>query len=200
MGMEADIPAGPFRDKIRSREALRDKVAELHRAGKRVVFTNGCFDLLHRGHVRYLAAARGLGDVLIVGLNSDASARAIKGPGRPICTAGERAEVLAALGAVDYVTVFDERDPAALIAALEPDILVKGGDWQAAEIVGSDFVTARGGSVVSLPYVPGASTTDLVGRILARQATVHHGEHGEHGDEGEARSDRGKGFPRPLGS
>src|SRR3972149_9889114 len=152
--VEPEGTTGPFLEKIRGREDLRAKVAELRRAGKRVVFTNGCFDLLHRGHVRYLAAARGLGDVLIVGLNSDASVRALKGPGRPICAAEERAEVLAALGAVDYVTVFDELDPAALIAALEPDVLVKGGDWQKAEIVGSDLVEARGGTVVSLPYVP----------------------------------------------
>jgi len=165
--MKPDVSAGPFRDKIRSREELRARVAEFRRAGKRVVFTNGCFDLLHRGHVRYLAAARGLGDVLIVGLNGDASVRARKGPGRPVCTVEERAEVLAALGMVDYVVVFDESDPAALIAALEPDVLVKGGDWQKAEIVGSDLVEARGGTVLSLPYVPGASTTDLVRRILA---------------------------------
>lgn len=136
--------------------------------GHRVVFTNGCFDLLHRGHTRFLAEARALGDLLVVGLNSDGSVRSLKGPGRPIVTAEERAEVLAALAAVDYVTVFDESTPARLIEMLQPDVLVKGGDWAPDQIVGREAVERRGGQVLALPYVDGASTSGIIERILAR--------------------------------
>jgi D-beta-D-heptose 7-phosphate kinase/D-beta-D-heptose 1-phosphate adenosyltransferase len=144
---------------IRERERLRH-------AGRTVVFTNGCFDLLHPGHVRYLAQARALGDALIVALNSDRSVRALKGAGRPILNARERAEVIAALATVDYVTVFDEETPRELIAALLPDVLVKGGDWPIEQIVGREEVEAAGGQVLSLAYLEGASTTDIIERIL----------------------------------
>jgi len=135
------------------------------RAGRRVVFTNGCFDLLHPGHLRSLEQARSLGDCLIVAINSDASVRAIKGPGRPVIPAKERVEILAALEAVDRVVVFDDPTPARLIARLLPDILVKGGDWGPDEIVGRQEVEAAGGKVVSIPVEPGYSTTELLKRI-----------------------------------
>jgi rfaE bifunctional protein nucleotidyltransferase chain/domain len=143
---------------IRTREALRRK-------GRSVVFTNGCFDLLHPGHVRYLAEARALGDVLIVALNSDRSVRVLKGEGRPILSEQERAEVVAALQAVDYVTIFDEETPRKLIGELLPDVLVKGGDWALDEIIGRDEVESAGGRVLALPYVKGSSTTEIIERI-----------------------------------
>jgi D-beta-D-heptose 7-phosphate kinase/D-beta-D-heptose 1-phosphate adenosyltransferase len=146
-------------------DALRAALAPRRAAGERVVFTNGCFDLLHRGHVRYLAAARALGDVLVVGLNGDASVRRQKGPGRPVLRAEERAEVLSGLAAVDYVILFDEDTPRALIAALGPDVLVKGADWAAEDIVGGDEVLARGGRVERIDVVPGASTSEIIRRI-----------------------------------
>ena len=137
-----------------------------HRAGgARIVFTNGCFDLLHPGHVRYLTAARALGDLLVVGLNDDASVRRLKGPGRPILVAAERAEVLAGLSAVDHVVLFADDTPHELIAALAPDVLVKGADWSSEEIVGRDLVVARGGRVERIPLVPGVSTSDIIRRI-----------------------------------
>jgi rfaE bifunctional protein nucleotidyltransferase chain/domain len=138
---------------------------EARRAGRRVVFTNGCFDLLHPGHVRCLEQARSLGDCLIVGVNSDASVGEIKGPGRPVIPAAERAEILAALEAVDRVVVFDEPTPARLIAELLPDVLVKGGDWGRDEIVGRREVEAAGGRVVSVAVEPGYSTSELLERI-----------------------------------
>jgi len=130
----------------------------------RIVFTNGVFDLLHPGHVRYLQAARREGDVLIVGINSDRSVRAIKGPSRPIMPEHERAEVLEALACVDAVVVFDEETPAAIIAALQPDVLVKGADWAADAIVGRDTVEARGGRVVRMPIESGWSTSAIIER------------------------------------
>ena len=136
------------------------------RQGDRVVFTNGCFDILHAGHVNLLEDARLLGDVLVVGLNSDASVRGLKGPQRPINPEWQRAEVLAALAAVDYVVLFAEPDPLALITRLQPRILVKGGDWTPAQIVGREIVEAGGGRVVSLPLRYGASTTDVIERVL----------------------------------
>ena len=135
-------------------------------AGRRVVFTNGVFDLLHRGHVEYLNQARAEGDVLIVGLNADRSVRRLKGPDRPILPAGERAEILAALSPVDAVVVFDEDTPAELIAALAPDVLVKGADWPADGIVGREVVEARGGIVVRVALTPGRSTTGVIDRVL----------------------------------
>ena len=134
--------------------------------GKRIVFTNGCFDLMHVGHTRYLQAARALGDVLVVGVNSDASIRTLdKAPDRPIVPEAQRAEVLAALGCVDFVVIFDESDPLQLITAVEPDVLVKGGDWTMDRIVGREIVEARGGVVRTIPLVPGLSTTGLLQRI-----------------------------------
>jgi len=136
-----------------------------HRAGKKVVFTNGVFDLLHPGHVRYLQHARTLGDALIVGVNSDRSVRANKGPGRPITPETERVEILEALQSVDGVVVFDEPTPHQLISALQPDILVKGDDWPENAIVGRDIVEARGGLVIRIAIEPGYSTTGLIQRI-----------------------------------
>lgn len=134
----------------------------LKRCGQRVVFTNGCFDILHPGHTHYLSEARALGDALIVAVNSDASVRALKGPDRPIFPAQERAEVLAALRAVDYVTIFDDPTPQAVIARMLPDVLVKGADWGPNEIVGRPEVEAAGGRVVSIPVVAGFSTSALI--------------------------------------
>ena len=148
-----------------TREALIEKRGQLRREARRVVFTNGCFDLLHPGHVRYLREARSLGDVLVVALNSDTSVRALKGEGRPILSQDERAEVLSALESVDYVTVFEEETPRELIASVLPDVLVKGGDWAIEEIVGREEVEAAGGEVRSLPYLQGASTSEIVKRI-----------------------------------
>jgi len=138
----------------------------LKRRSKRVVFTNGTFDILHRGHVSYLQAARRLGDVLIVGLNTDASIRRIKGPRRPINPNRDRAAVLAALGCVDYVVFFGDDTPARLIKALVPDILVKGADWKKGQIVGGDVVEAHGGCVRRIRLVQGRSTTNVIQRIL----------------------------------
>lgn len=136
---------------------------------QRVVFTNGCFDLLHPGHVRLLEQARALGDVLVVGLNSDESVRKLKGEGRPILPQGERAELLAALAVVDAVTIFPEPTPRELVAALLPDVLVKGGDWGANEIIGRTEVEAAGGRVVTLPYIEGYSTSGLIQKIVGEK-------------------------------
>lgn len=135
---------------------------------QRVVFTNGCFDILHRGHVEYLFAARELGDALVVGVNTDASVRRLKGEGRPVNREHDRAFVLAGLGCVDAVTLFDEDTPAELIAALVPDVLVKGGDYTADTVVGRDTVEAAGGRVVIIPLVPGHSTTHTLERMQTR--------------------------------
>ncbi len=140
-------------------------VEQLRASNKRVVFTNGVFDLLHPGHVRYLVDARRQGDALIVGINSDRSVRAIKGPERPIFPEQERAEVLAALACVDAVCVFDEPTPFEIISRLQPDVLVKGADWAADAIVGRDVVEARGGRVVRIPFAEGYSTTSILDRI-----------------------------------
>ena len=147
-------------------EAAARWVADLQGQGKLAVFTNGCFDLLHLGHVRYLEAARSLGDGLIVGVNTDVSvARLNKGPGRPLNPEADRARVLAACACVDRVVLFGEDTPLALITRLAPDILVKGGDYRLDEIVGREVVEARGGRVVALPFVPGYSTTGLIERL-----------------------------------
>lgn len=152
--------------KITEKNQLIAERNRLRGEGKRLVFTNGCFDLLHPGHVRYLAEARALGDALVVALNSDRSVRALKGEGRPVLNENERAEVMAALEAVDYVIVFDEETPRELIAELLPDVLVKGGDWGVDQIVGREEVERAGGKVLSLPYVEGSSTTDIIERIM----------------------------------
>jgi D-glycero-beta-D-manno-heptose 1-phosphate adenylyltransferase len=138
---------------------------DLRRAGKRIVFTNGVFDLLHPGHVRYLQAARAEGDALIVGINSDASVRDYKGPGRPITPQAERAEILAALECVDAVAVFDEETPDVIVRLVQPDVLVKGADWAADAIVGRDTVEARGGRVIRMPIEQGWSTSAIIERI-----------------------------------
>jgi D-beta-D-heptose 7-phosphate kinase/D-beta-D-heptose 1-phosphate adenosyltransferase len=140
-------------------------VADLRAGGKTIVFTNGVFDLLHPGHVRYLQQARRLGDALVVGVNSDRSVRAIKGPQRPITPDTERAEIVAALACVDAAVVFDEETPHALIAAVQPDVLVKGADWAEDAIVGRDIVEARGGRVVRMPIEAGYSTTAILEKI-----------------------------------
>lgn len=141
-------------------------LGKTRKSGMQIVFTNGCFDILHVGHVRYLAAARLEGDLLVVGLNSDASVRTIKGDQRPIVPQDQRAEVLASLICVDYVIVFDAPDPATLIETLAPDVLVKGADWAEANIVGGDFVKSRGGKVVRISLVPAASTSGIIERIV----------------------------------
>ena len=143
----------------------RQLVAELRSTGKTVVFTNGVFDLLHPGHVRYLQRARGLGDALIVGVNSDRSVRSVKGPSRPITPEDERVEILAALAVVDAVVIFDEDTPHEVISALQPDVLVKGADWAEHAIVGRDIVEARGGRVVRIPVEAGHSTSAIVDKI-----------------------------------
>lgn len=150
---------------VLGQDAAARMAGRLRAEGRTVVFTNGVFDLLHPGHVRYLADARRLGDALIVGVNSDRSVRGIKGPERPITPEAERAEVLAALASVDAVVVFDEETPHELISRLQPDILVKGADWAADDIVGRDIVEARGGRVVRIPLAPGYSTTAILARI-----------------------------------
>ncbi len=153
--------------RILDRAALKAERERLHAAGRRVVFTNGCFDLMHAGHVSYLDFARAQGDCLIVGLNSDASVRRIKGPLRPIVDEQNRARMLAALRMVDYVTLFDEDEPAALIADLLPDVLVKAEDW-AHYVSGREIVEANGGRVVLAPLVEGLSSSDLIARISER--------------------------------
>ena len=154
-----------IRERVLGLPELRAVLREKRAAGDRVVFTNGCFDLLHPGHVTYLEAARALGEVLVVGLNSDASVRRLKGAARPILSQDERATVLAALRSVDFVVIFDEETPAKLIDAILPDVLVKGGDWRVDQIVGADTVQRAGGSVFSLPFVDGKSTTGIIERI-----------------------------------
>ena len=149
---------------------LRDNLIgirqQLKKAGKSVVFTNGCFDILHRGHVDYLSKARALGDVLIVGVNSDVSVKRLKGVHRPIVQEDDRAAVLAALGVVDYVCLFDEDTPYELIRVLVPDILVKGADWSVGDIVGKDIVEAAGGTVHTIEFLPNRSTTNIIQKIL----------------------------------
>jgi len=157
-----------MKQKLKAREDLIQIVKDLKAKKKRIVFTNGCFDLLHVGHVRYLEEAKVLGDVLIVGVNSDASVRKLKGPKRPILPEKERTEILSGLGCVDYVTVFDEADPLNLISSLQPNVLAKGGDWRKDQIVGKEVVERSGGEVVVIPLVKNASTSNLIETILKR--------------------------------
>lgn len=152
-----------IQNKIVSREQLVERLKS--RGDQRVVFTNGCFDLVHRGHVDYLSRARDLGDLLILGLNSDASVRRLKGPSRPIVDEKSRALLLAAFQFIDYVVLFEEDTPYELIKAAQPDILVKGGDYKPEEIVGYDIVKQRGGQVVTIDFVPGFSTTNIVEKL-----------------------------------
>ena len=160
-----------MREKIKSLAEAKRLRDEARAHGRKVVFTNGCFDLLHPGHVDYLEAAKCEGDLLIVGLNSDDSARRIKGAPRPLLPSDDRAALLAGLAAVDVVVVFDEADPAALIKALLPEVLVKGADWPEDKIIGADLVKANGGKVVRVPLTQGKSSSDLIERILKK-----HGE------------------------
>lgn len=153
------------KDKILSRDNVASEVKKWQTEGKKVVFTNGCFDILHIGHVDYLEKARELGDKLVLGLNTDASVSRIKGPQRPIVNEESRSRVIAALGFVDAVTFFDEETPKELIEALKPDILVKGNDYLAENIVGAEFVIKNGGEVKTIPLVEGFSTSNIVNKI-----------------------------------
>ncbi|MDP3804658.1 MAG: D-glycero-beta-D-manno-heptose 1-phosphate adenylyltransferase [Candidatus Omnitrophota bacterium] len=159
------ISRQPSAKKIKNLTDLAKILKRLKSAGKKIVFTNGCFDILHVGHVTYLEKARSLGDILVVGLNSDRSVREIKGRGRPINKERDRAKILAGLSFVDYVTIFDEETPEELIRRLEPGVLVKGGDWDISDIVGGNFVRSISGRVVTIPFVNGYSTTDLINKL-----------------------------------
>ena len=154
-----------IKNKLLSREALETKLAEWRSAGETIVFTNGCFDILHRGHVEYLAQAADLGDKLIIGLNTDASVKRLKGESRPINNEKSRALLLSALQFVDVVVFFDEDTPYELIKQVQPDILVKGNDYKPEEIVGYDIVTAKGGKVLTIDLVKGFSTTNIISRL-----------------------------------
>lgn len=157
-----------MKSKILSLDQLLAERARLRDEGKKLVFTNGVFDILHVGHVRYLSDTRDLGDALVVAVNSDASVRELKGAGRPLMPENDRAEILAALQAVDYVTIFDDISPRTLIAELLPDVLVKGGDYSLDQIHGREEIEAAGGRVVSLPFVEGASTSKIIERMKGR--------------------------------
>jgi D-beta-D-heptose 7-phosphate kinase/D-beta-D-heptose 1-phosphate adenosyltransferase len=163
-----EVPVGKGMGRVVAQEELIQLVGRLGRGPRRIVFTNGCFDLLHPGHVRTLEASRSLGDVLVVGLNSDRSVRGVKGESRPVVAEQERAELLAALAAVDFVALFDESTPRELIARLQPDILVKGADWDAGEIIGREEVEASGGRVVSIALEQGYSTTAILEKVRAK--------------------------------
>ena len=155
-------------EKILDRNSLKEKVDSLRLEGKAMVFTNGCFDLIHLGHIRLLQRARNQGDCLVVAVNSDSSVRQIKGPERPIIPEKERAEIVGALGCVDWVTIFDEPDPLVLIKLLKPDVLVKGTDWPEEKIIGAKEVNETGGKVLRIPLEPGLSTSARIERIRSR--------------------------------
>ncbi len=180
------IPEDPSA-RVIPRRSVRALCARLRSEGKRIVFTNGCFDLLHAGHAQYLRRAAALGDVLLVGLNSDASVRRLKGLGRPVQRAADRAYLLASLSCVSYVTIFPEDTPARLIGEVVPHVLVKGGDWKGKKIVGSDLVREHGGVVKTIRFLPGRSTTS----ILARAADIRRKGPGSSGGRtGTSRSPR----------
>ena len=155
-------------DKILTLENLVTRLGKVRKSGQKTVFTNGCFDIMHVGHVRYLADARSEGDLLVVGLNSDASVRIIKGDKRPIVRQNHRAEVLASLGCVDFIVIFDEPDPLKMIQTLKPDVLVKGEDWTEDAIVGAEFVKSQGGKIVRISFIEESSTTAIIEKILQR--------------------------------
>ena len=157
-----------MKDKIKNLGELIEIVGVLKKEGKKIVFTNGCFDLLHIGHVRCFRDSKKLGDVLIVAINSDRSVRSIKSPTRPIIPQDERAEIMSALKSVDYVIIFDQHDPLQIITSIRPDILVKGGDWDLDTIVGRDVVESYGGKVFALPLVTGVSTTQIINKICEK--------------------------------
>jgi D-beta-D-heptose 7-phosphate kinase/D-beta-D-heptose 1-phosphate adenosyltransferase len=157
-----------MKQKIKGEKELLRIIRSLKAKGKRIVFTNGCFDLLHIGHIRYLEKSRALGDILVVGVNSDPSVRNLKGSKRPILPVKERAEILSGLGCVDYITIFDELDPLKLITSLLPHVLVKGGDWTKDQIVGREVVERSGGKVIIIPFVKGSSTSNLIETILKK--------------------------------
>jgi D-beta-D-heptose 7-phosphate kinase/D-beta-D-heptose 1-phosphate adenosyltransferase len=152
-------------NKIYSREKLKKRIDALRNEGKKIVFTNGCFDILHVGHTRYLRDAKKQGDVLVLGLNSDESVRSLKGEKRPLMPENERADVVASLESVDYVTIFHELTPLALIEYLKPHVLVKGGDWKEGEVVGRESVEKWGGRVVIIPEIKGSSTTNIIEKV-----------------------------------
>ena len=158
-----------YRKKVKDLISVKKEIEALKAQGKRIVFTNGCFDLLHPGHTRYLYAARQLGDYLVVAVNTDLSVKAIKGADRPIQSKDERAELVAALSFVDAVVLFDEDNPLTLIQRLVPDVLVKGGDWTEDKIIGADVVRKAGGVVKSLPFVTGYSTSGIIEKIRDKQ-------------------------------
>ena len=157
-----------MREKIKAKDELKNILEGLKRRGKRIIFTNGCFDILHIGHIRCLEEAKKRGDIFIVALNSDRSIRSIKGPSRPFTPEAERAEVLSALACVDYVVIFDEPDPLELISFLKPNILVKGGDWTPETTIGREVVEGTGGKVVIIPQIQGVSTSAIVDRIVKK--------------------------------
>ena len=157
-----------MKQKTKTRKELLRIIKDLKAKRKRIVFTNGCFDLLHIGHIRYLEKAKAFGDILVVGVNSDSSVRRLKGPKRPILPEEERAGILSGLGCVDYITIFDEIDPLRLITSLQPNVLAKGGDWTKEQTVGKEVVERSGGEVVIIPFVKGASTSNLIETILKK--------------------------------
>jgi rfaE bifunctional protein nucleotidyltransferase chain/domain len=154
-----------YRLKIKEPSEAKKDIDNLKSQNKKIVFTNGCFDILHIGHTRYLHAARELGDHLIVAVNSDRSVRSIKGPGRPVLNQEERAEILAALESVDLVVIFDQDDPLKVIKYLVPDVLVKGGDWKEDDIIGADVVKKAGGKVLTIPFISGYSSSHIIKRV-----------------------------------
>ncbi|MFA5320264.1 MAG: D-glycero-beta-D-manno-heptose 1-phosphate adenylyltransferase [Candidatus Omnitrophota bacterium] len=155
-----------FQSKVKDIAELAPLAAELKASGRKIVFTNGCFDILHYGHALYLQQAAALGDLLVVGINTDASVRRLKGKNRPVVAQQYRAALVAALQSVDFVVLFDEDTPYGLIKALKPDVLVKGGDWRKEDIVGSDIVEAGGGRVAALDFVEGFSTSSIIDKIV----------------------------------
>ena len=157
-----------YRLKIKDLKEIKNEIEKLKAKGQKIVFTNGCFDILHPGHTRYLSSAKILGDYLVVAVNSDRSVRSIKGEGRPVIPESERAELVAALSFVDGVTIFDEDNPLRVIQSLMPDVLVKGGDWKEEDIIGSDVVKKAGGEVKRISYVTGFSSSDLIKKIRGK--------------------------------
>ncbi|MDD5005629.1 MAG: D-glycero-beta-D-manno-heptose 1-phosphate adenylyltransferase [Candidatus Omnitrophica bacterium] len=157
------------KDKIFSKHKLARIISSLKKKRKRIVFTNGCFDILHVGHISYLNSAKKLGDILVVGINSDTSVKSLKGSRRPIMPLKDRIKILASLECIDYVCAFSQKTPLNLIKKIRPDVLVKGGDWKNKEIVGADFVKAYGGKIITIPFKKGYSTTGLIKKIISAQ-------------------------------